>query len=256
MIDLNYLLERQPDFYELSQANQVKYVAFMRVKNAGGGDFSVLDIREDFILLNLVVPSNLKREVNKLTTGKMPILVCRGNRYVFHPKADAELTLELFGASQSVDPQEISKKKDSIELFSKYELHPEIKRVSFSQFQDGYYKEAIQNAFVEVVDQVKRHTGHPKMVRQNGSEYELDGDDLMQKAFAADGAGQPLVAFNGLLSSLDRAEQRGIMYLFKGVVGIRDKKAHLNYVQNDPVKTMEYLSLASLLLRLLDENAK
>ena len=46
------------------------------------------------------------------------------------------------------------------------------------------------------------------------------------------------------------------MYLYKGIVGIRDKKAHLNFVQNDPIKTLEFLSFASLLLRLLDENIK
>lgn len=46
------------------------------------------------------------------------------------------------------------------------------------------------------------------------------------------------------------------MYLYKGIVGIRNRKAHLNFVQNDPVKALEYLSLASLLIRHLDEYAK
>lgn len=45
-----------------------------------------------------------------------------------------------------------------------------------------------------------------------------------------------------------------MMNLFKGIVGIRDKKAHLNYIQQDPLKTLEYLFLASLLMRLLDEH--
>ena len=76
----------------------------------------------------------------------------------------------------------------------------------------------------------------------------------MNRIFGCDNQ-EPIIKFNSLQTSLDKAEQRGIMNLFKGIVGIRDKKAHLNYIQNDPIKTTEYLSLASLLLRLLDENA-
>jgi len=134
------------------------------------------------------------------------------------------------------------------ELFRKYDFHPIIKKVAFKQFEDGYFKEAIQNALVEVIDQVKIKAKHPQ---RNGKE--LDGDDLMNQVFGCD-TQTPIIKFNRLMSSLDKAEQRGMMYLFKGIVGIRDKKAHLNFVQNDPLKTIEYLSLASLLLRLLDEH--
>ena len=133
--------------------------------------------------------------------------------------------------------------------FEQYNFHHRIKEVAFKQFRDGYFKEAIQNSFVEVVDQVKIKTGHPKKI--NG--HELDGDDLMNHVFGCDNQ-IPLIKFNSLETSLDKAEQRGIMNLFKGIVGIRDKKAHLNFIQNDRLKTIEYLSLASLLLRLLEEH--
>lgn len=126
-----------------------------------------------------------------------------------------------------------------------------LKELAISQFKDGYHKEAILNAFVEVVDQVKIKTNYPKIVKNNRS-YELDGDNLMNYVFACDNQ-TPLIKFNKLKSNLDKAEQRGLMYFFKGVVGIRDKKAHLNFIQRDSLKTIEYLSLASLLLRLLDE---
>lgn len=139
------------------------------------------------------------------------------------------------------------------ELFIRYDFHPQIKEVSFNQFEDGYYKEAIQNAFVEVVDQVKIRTNYPKIIK-NGRSYELDGDDLMNRVFGCDNQ-VPLIKFNKLKNSLDKSEQRGLMNLFKGIVGIRDKKAHLNFIQKDPLKTIEYLSLASLLLRFLDECA-
>lgn len=136
------------------------------------------------------------------------------------------------------------------ELFTRYDFHPRIKEVSFKQFEDGYFKEAIQNALVEVIDQVKVKTKYPK----SGNGHDLDGDDLMNHVFGCDNQ-EPKVKFNSLETNLDKAEQRGLMNLFKGIVGIRDRKAHLNFIQNDPLKTIEYLSLASLLLRLLDENA-
>jgi uncharacterized protein (TIGR02391 family) len=134
-------------------------------------------------------------------------------------------------------------------LFTRYDFHQRIKEVSFKQFEDGYFKEAIQNALVEVVDQVKIKAKHPKDI--NGRE--LDGDSLMNQVFGCDSQ-KPIIKLNSLKTSLDKAEQRGLMNLYKGVVGVRDKKAHLNFIQNDPLKTIEYLSLASLLLRLLDEN--
>lgn len=136
-----------------------------------------------------------------------------------------------------------------LKLLENYDFHPKIKKVSIKQFEDGYFKEAIQNAFVEVIDQVKIKTGNPKST--NGRD--LDGDDLMNHVFGCDNQ-QPKIKFNSLSSSLDKAEQRGLMNLFKGIVGVRDKKAHMNFVQNDFLKAIEYLSLASLLMRLLEEN--
>lgn len=139
------------------------------------------------------------------------------------------------------------------EVFARYDFHTRIKKVSLKQFQDGNFKEAIQNAFVEVIDQVKIKTNHPRKIK-NGRPVELDGDNLMNHVFGCDNQ-RPKIKFNNLKTGLDKAEQRGLMNLFKGIVGIRDKKAHLNFIQKDPLKTIEYLSLASLLMRLLDEYA-
>lgn len=145
---------------------------------------------------------------------------------------------------------EIPLSEDIKAFLKKYDLHPRVKAVSSKLFNDSHYKEAIQAALVEVINRVKQVAMHPK----NGSNRELDGDQLMQKAFGCDGSNIPLIKLNKLVNGLDRAEQRGFMFLFKGVVGIRDKKAHLNFIQNDPYKTVEYLSLASLLMRLLEED--
>lgn len=135
------------------------------------------------------------------------------------------------------------------ELFVRYDFHPRIKEVAFQQFENNDFKGSIQNALVEVIDQVKIKTGYPK----NSNGKDLDGDDLMNRIFGCDNQ-KPKIKFNPLKTSLDKAEQRGLMNLFKGIVGVRDRKAHLNFIQSDPLKTIEYLSLASLLMRLLDEH--
>ena len=140
--------------------------------------------------------------------------------------------------------------KEMVTIFKKYDLHPRVKAVSLKLFNNGHYKEAIQAALVEVIAKVKQVAGHPK----DNSGKELDGDRLMQKVFGCDGNNIPLIKLNKLVNGLDKAEQRGLMYLFKGIVGIRDKKAHLNFIQNNPYRTIEYLSLASLLMRLLEND--
>jgi len=153
---------------------------------------------------------------------------------------------------ERVAKKELSNPRSRVDLFNKYDFHPIIKTVSFRQFQDGYYKEAILNSFVEVINEVKRKAQNPKSER-NGRSYDLDGDDLMNRVFGCDNQ-EPLIRLNNLQNSLDKAEQRGYMNIYKGIVGLRDKKAHLNFIQNDPIKTIEYLSLASLLVRLLEES--
>lgn len=151
-------------------------------------------------------------------------------------------------ALKETDPPPVSFTVE--EYLSKYCLHPKIHAVSAKLFMERNYKEAIQAALVEVISRVKHVSKNPK----DSSGHELDGDTLMQKAFGCDGAYVPLIKLNNLKDSLDDAEQRGFMYIFKGIVGIRDKKAHLNFIQKDPNKTLEYLCTASLLMRLLEDD--
>ena len=78
-----------------------------------------------------------------------------------------------------------------------------------------------------------------------------DGDSLRNKAFAADKQ-TPVVQFHGLTTESERDEQRGLLFLFKGIVGIRNSKAHHNRLFDDPKRAHEYLALSSLLMRLLE----
>jgi uncharacterized protein (TIGR02391 family) len=95
-------------------------------------------------------------------------------------------------------------------------------------------------AYVRVIEEVKAVSG-----------ISDDGDSLMNKAFGSDRQ-VPVVAFNALSDNAERDEQRGFMYLFKGIVGLRNSKAHSNRLFDDRSRAHEYLALASLLMRLLE----
>jgi uncharacterized protein (TIGR02391 family) len=121
-----------------------------------------------------------------------------------------------------------------------YEYHPEIKRVSDKLLSEGNFRQAVLDAFIHVIAQVKERTG-----------LQNEGDDLMNRSFSPDNR-FPLVQFNDLRNEADKSEQRGIWNLFKGIVGLRNFKAHIVKAFDNPHRAHEYLALASLLLRLLD----
>ena len=129
-----------------------------------------------------------------------------------------------------------------------YDLHSRIKEVVGTKYEDGYYAEAVEAAFKEVIKRVKDY------VKEKNA-GNLDGVKAMGRAFDFDRQ-EPLIKFNNLQTEEEKDEQRGITFLFKGIVGIRNRKAHENIILNDPYRALEYLTLASLLMRLLDEYAK
>jgi uncharacterized protein (TIGR02391 family) len=255
-VDLEYLLRKKPNFFKLTQSEQIKYLAYVYLQSNNHSDFNTACIKKIYSDTDLVVPSHLYREIDKLLKGKIPVLIKKSSNFVFHPLQRKNIEQEFSNCITVSEGKsnKFRKRKANVMMFNKYQLHPQIKKVAYNQFQDGYFKEAIQNAFVEVINQVKVKSGNPtKMV--NGRNIDLDGDDLMNRVFGCDGTNTPIIKFNNLSNSLKRTEQRGLMNLYKGIVGVRDLKAHLNFIQNDPHKTIEYLSLASLLMRLLDEHS-
>ena len=127
-----------------------------------------------------------------------------------------------------------------------YDYHPEIERVSGQLFRDGNFRQAVLDAFIHVIATVKERTA---LTNRQGVPYE--GDDLMNNAFSPDKQVPP-VQFNPLRNTADKDEQRGIWNLFRGVVGLRNYKAHIVSAFDDPHRAHEYLALASLLMRLLD----
>ena len=128
-----------------------------------------------------------------------------------------------------------------VALFDALHFHPAIVEASRSLYKGGHYYNAIQNAFIRVEMEV----------RTVSNLHDQIGQGLMGNAFTGE---DPRIQLNPMVSKSDRDEQKGLKFIFMGsMTGIRNPKAHYLISQNDPYKTLEYIALASLLLKRIDE---
>jgi len=111
-----------------------------------------------------------------------------------------------------------------------YRFHSEIERVSSQLLRDGHYKSAALEAYIRVIEEVKSRT----------QRSDLDGDRLMNHAFGCESQ-TPALKFNSLQTESERDEQKGLMFLFKGIVALRNSKAHSNTLFDSPQRAHEYL---------------
>lgn len=146
------------------------------------------------------------------------------------------IEISKLGSSPNLStPQEIASY-----LFDGMQFHPKVTEASMSCFQSGLYREAILNSFISLIDYVKEKTGS-----------EDEGKSLMAHVFDEI---NPLIRLNSLRTKAEKDEQEGFKFLFMGAtVGIRNPKAHTIIPQSDPLKTLEYLAFASLLMRRIEE---
>lgn len=116
-------------------------------------------------------------------------------------------------------------------------LHPEIIKVSQKLYSDGYYRQAVLDCFIHIIDYVKIQSGR----------HDIDGVPLMQTVFS------PKMPLINLTNNPD--QQLGFMWLYSGaVMGIRNYYAHRIVEIKHKQEALELLSFASLLLRFLDES--
>jgi len=145
------------------------------------------------------------------------------------------IELKELGDKDSTDPHSVA-----YYLFDKFQFHPKVIEASRSLFKTKHYSQAIFEAFKAVNNFVKEKTG-----------LELDGKALMTMVFKKE---NPIIKLNELRNQTEKDEQEGFMFLFMGaMVGIRNPKAHDNVIQADPYRTLEYLALASLLMKRAEE---
>jgi uncharacterized protein (TIGR02391 family) len=120
-------------------------------------------------------------------------------------------------------------------------LHPQIQEAARGPFNDGHRAAAVLAALIAIEVRVRDLLGGTDRL----------GVALMGDAFDTD---QPGLAINGLADADDRDEQRGFAFIFKGaMLGVRNPKAHGRWGELEERRALDYLGLASLLMRRLDD---
>ena len=99
-----------------------------------------------------------------------------------------------WAVSQLKLSREFPKSQTSKPTLSFDTLHPLIKKVSKNLFEDGYYSQAIFEAFKKVNNLVKEKSGR----------RDLDGKNLMLTTFSVNA---PILKINNLISQTDKDEQ-------------------------------------------------
>jgi uncharacterized protein (TIGR02391 family) len=124
--------------------------------------------------------------------------------------------------------------------FETRNIHPDLPTKVRKLFDDGHWENSVFEAFKFIEKEVKRISG----IRGK------TGYQLMMDAFNENG---PKVQLNGLATESEVDEQKGFKFIFVGAAtGIRNPRGHEVDIGDTPDEALDYLALASLLLRRLD----
>jgi uncharacterized protein (TIGR02391 family) len=127
--------------------------------------------------------------------------------------------------------------------FETRNIHPDFPKKVRSLFDDGHPEQAVFEAFKYIEKEVKRISGLRGKT----------GYALMMEAF---NESKPSVHLNSLNTDSEIDEQRGFKSIFAGAsAGIRNPRGHEVDMGDTPDEALDYLALASLLLRKLDAAA-
>lgn len=129
---------------------------------------------------------------------------------------------------------------DRLHPYEDRNVHPDIDTITRKLFDDGHYSQATFEAFKLVDKKV-----------QELSKLRKTGYQLMMKAFNEE---SPLIKLTNLSDPSEIDEQQGYKFLFTGaVVAIRNPRGHEVALHETPDQCLDHISLASLLLRRLND---
>lgn len=124
--------------------------------------------------------------------------------------------------------------------FETRNIHPDLPAKVRQLFDDGHWEQSVFEAFKYIENEVKRLSS----IRGKS------GFALMMEAFNENEA---KIKLNALKTESELDEQKGFKFIFSGATtGIRNPRGHEVDIRDTPDEALDYLSLASLLLRRLD----
>jgi uncharacterized protein (TIGR02391 family) len=119
-------------------------------------------------------------------------------------------------------------------------LHPYIAQGCAKLFIDGHYAQAVEESAKAVFQYLRKATA-----------LTLDGSALATQAFSVK---NPLLAFSDLSDETKKNEQVGFMEMLSAFAkGVRNPLAHTHGKLEEAQKAFEYLALASLFCRRIDD---
>ena len=119
-------------------------------------------------------------------------------------------------------------------------LHPYIEKGCSQLFIDGHYAQAVEESAKAVFQYIREITG-----------LTTDGSALAQTAFSVKA---PMLAFSDLANETKKNEQVGFMEMLSAFSkGVRNPLAHTHGKLEEAQKAFEYLALASLFCRRIDD---
>jgi uncharacterized protein (TIGR02391 family) len=134
---------------------------------------------------------------------------------------------------------------DAIAAFKSMPIHPVIRAACVKLFEDGHYRNAVQDAMIALVNMVKQRTGNPT----DGSGKVLDNTPLMREVF---GGVTPRLKVNAFSTSNEKSEQEGMMFLFSGAtLALRNPRAH-GLAPDTAEFAVEAIAFISMLAKVAD----
>jgi uncharacterized protein (TIGR02391 family) len=119
-------------------------------------------------------------------------------------------------------------------------LHPYIAKGCSKLFVDEHYAQAVEESAKAVFQYLREASG-----------LTVDGAALAQQAFSVK---NPMLAFSDLSDDTKRNEQIGFMEMLTAFAkGVRNPLAHTHGKLEEQQKAFEYLCLASLFCRRIDD---
>lgn len=128
----------------------------------------------------------------------------------------------------------------ALRAFHNLDIHPEVLRAVSDSLENGYYQQAVEEACKALDGLVKNRSGN----------HELGRHELMQHVFNEN---EPILQFNKRGTEIEHSKQKGMMYLYAGVMLVTGNPGEgREFIEDDPEKAMEFISFISLLAKTLD----
>lgn len=119
-------------------------------------------------------------------------------------------------------------------------IHPKLPEDVKKLFDDGHFAQATFEAFKFIDKEVQRH-----------SKLNETGQKLMMQAFSEK---TPVIKLTNISNDSEIDEQKGYQFLFAGsVLAIRNPRGHEYGIKDDIDSCLDHLSLASILVRRLEQ---